>query len=339
LSEIARINGLFDWVATRAVRASKGSPTRLFWLVYAAGTFVTIFLSNDATAVVLTPAVCAVAAAAEVPAIPYVLACAFTANAASFVLPVSNPANLVLYASHPPPLREWLDSYFAASVASIVLTGACLYWSQRKVLRSSSVTIRDGQSPLASGGRLAAVGILIASVALLLASDRGHSLGWAALLVALGTQTAVCKLSRRPFLEPFHGVSWSVVPLVAALFILTQAAENGGLLGPVEMLFAEGGTVASAGGLAVLCNIGNNLPVGMLMSSVLQQGVGGDAVRLSVIVVDLSPNLSVTGSLATLLWLRVLRREGVDISWLGFLKVGLFAMPVALVGALAVSFL
>ncbi|HEY0205023.1 MAG TPA: SLC13 family permease, partial [Acetobacteraceae bacterium] len=92
LAELARQEGLFDWLAARAARLAHGSGTRLFTLVFLVGTVVTVFLSNDATAVVLTPAVAAVVrtAKAEHP-LPYLFICAFIANAASFVLPISNP--------------------------------------------------------------------------------------------------------------------------------------------------------------------------------------------------------------------------------------------------------
>jgi arsenical pump membrane protein len=73
LAELARHEGLFDWLAALAVRHSKGSPTRLFVLVYLVGTIVTIFLSNDATAVVLTPAVYAAAKRAKAKPLPYFL--------------------------------------------------------------------------------------------------------------------------------------------------------------------------------------------------------------------------------------------------------------------------
>lgn len=105
LSELGRRGGLFDWLATFAVNHARGSPRRLFLLVFAVGTLVTIFLSNDATAVVLTPAVFAVARKAQARALPLLFACAFIANAASFVLPISNPANIVLYGGHP---RRWV---------------------------------------------------------------------------------------------------------------------------------------------------------------------------------------------------------------------------------------
>src|SRR3979411_2028465 len=87
LSEVARKEGLFDWLANQAVRHARGSAKRLFLIIYVVGTLVTVFLSNDATAVVMTPAVYAATRAAQVEPLPHTLLCSFTANAASFVLP------------------------------------------------------------------------------------------------------------------------------------------------------------------------------------------------------------------------------------------------------------
>jgi arsenical pump membrane protein len=127
LAELARQEGLFGWLAAWAGRMARGSPTRLFALVFGVGTVVTIFLSNDATAVVLTPAVAAVVRAARArEPLPYLFICAFIANAASFVLPISNPANLVLYGSHMPPLLQWLPRYAPPSVLAIGTTYVAL---------------------------------------------------------------------------------------------------------------------------------------------------------------------------------------------------------------------
>jgi arsenical pump membrane protein len=103
LAELARREGLFDTLAALAVHRAQGSATRLFGLTYVVGTVVTIFLSNDATAIVLTPAVYAATRAAKVQPLPYLFICAFIANAASFALPISNPANLVLFGIHSRP--------------------------------------------------------------------------------------------------------------------------------------------------------------------------------------------------------------------------------------------
>src|SRR3569832_1399357 len=118
LSELARDHGVFDWLANIAVTHARGSSRRLFTLIYLVGTIVTIFMSNDATAVVLTPAVLTAVKRANARPVPYLLACAFIATAASFVLPISNPANLVLFGERMPTLLEWLHYFALPSVAA-----------------------------------------------------------------------------------------------------------------------------------------------------------------------------------------------------------------------------
>ena len=111
---------------------ARGSAKRLFLIVHCVGTLVTVFLSNDATAVVLTPAVYAATRAAKVEPLPYLFVCAFIANAASFVLPISNPANLVVFGERMPTLLEWLRYFSLPSLVAILATFALLRFSQRK---------------------------------------------------------------------------------------------------------------------------------------------------------------------------------------------------------------
>ena len=150
LSELARREGVFDWLASLAVTAAKGSRARLFGLVYLVGIGVTVFLSNDATAVVLTPAVYAAVQKARTKALPYLLICAFIANAASFVLPISNPANLVVYGKGLPPLMPWLRTFLLPSVFSIAATYVALRWVVRKELAGE---VHDGGEPAKLWGK------------------------------------------------------------------------------------------------------------------------------------------------------------------------------------------
>ena len=149
LSELARREGLFDTLAGWAVRHAGGSARRLFALVYGIGVVVTVFMSNDATAVVLTPAVYVVAKKAGAKPLPYLFACAFIANAASFVLPISNPANLVVFGEHMPPLLAWLRAFALPAIAAIVVTWAVLAWVFRGELASPVET--DSHVPALSG--------------------------------------------------------------------------------------------------------------------------------------------------------------------------------------------
>src|ERR1700761_808481 len=134
LSALARDNGVFDWVASESIELARGSCSRLFGLIYGFGTIVTVCMSNDATAVVLTPAVLAAVRRSKAQPLPFLFACAMIANAASFVLPISNPANLVVFRSGMPSLGRWLMSFLVPSLLSIVVTFAVLRWYFRKDL-------------------------------------------------------------------------------------------------------------------------------------------------------------------------------------------------------------
>ncbi len=136
LSELAREHGVFDWLSSVAIRSANGSCRRLFGLVYGIGTVVTIFMSNDATAVVLTPAILTAVRKAQLEPLPYVFACALIANAASFVLPISNPANLVVFHRGMPPLGHWLLSFGVPSLLSVATTYWCCGWCFGGNLRS-----------------------------------------------------------------------------------------------------------------------------------------------------------------------------------------------------------
>jgi arsenical pump membrane protein len=337
LAELARTEGLFEWVAALAVRWSRGAPGRLFALVYGVGIVVTAFLSNDATAVVLTPAVYAATRKAGTEPLPYLLTCAFVANAASFLLPISNPANLVVFASHLPPLPVWLANFTVPSLIAIVATFLVLRTTQRRALRgafASTVPL----PPLTRGARLAAAGVVLTAVALLWVSAAGRELGMPTFAAGVITTALALLLDRRSPRHLLEGVSWGVIPLVAGLFVLVAGLGRTGLLdelgGALRHLARHSGhaaTLAAGAGIAAACNVMNNLPVALIAGSIgTGAKVSAQLKDAMLIGVDLGPNLSVTGSLATLLWLIALRREKVHVDGLAFLKLGLLVMPPAL---------
>ena len=344
LSEIARKEGLFDWLAAHAVRAARGSATRLFSLVYVVGTVVTIFLSNDACAVVLTPAVFAATRAAGVKQpLPYLFICAFIANAASFVLPISNPANLVVFAEHMPPLSQWLATFTLPSLLAIGATYAVLRLTQNARLKAETVATDIAIPRLGRGGTIAGIGIVATGAALICASAAGIELGLPTFLAGLATTLVVLAINRGGLVEVARDVSWGVLPLVAGLFVLVEALEKTGLLTRLADLLrhaAQGDPAATAwaGGALVAfgSNLVNNLPAGLLAGAAVQAAHVPEKVAGAILIgVDLGPNLSVTGSLATILWLTAIRREGEDVSAWAFLKLGALVMPPALVLALA----
>jgi arsenical pump membrane protein len=346
LSEVARREGLFDVVAALAVRRANRSPRRLFLLVYGVGVVVTAVLSNDATAVVMTPAVYAAAKKARVEPLPYLFICAMVANAASFVLPISNPANIVLYGGHTPALGRWLASFALASAASVVATYLVLRWVEGGRLAERFEDDAE-VPPLSAGGWTALAGIGATALVLLAVSALGVPLG--APTCAMGVLTAAVVLVRRreaPW-ATLREVSWSVLPLVAGLFVLVEALNATGAIAALAAAMAQALRASPQGApwafgslIAGVSNLMNNLPAGLIASSTLAQAhASPKAVDALLIGVDLGPNLSVTGSLATILWLSAIRREGEHVGFWRFLKVGAAVMPPALALALAARLL
>jgi arsenical pump membrane protein len=341
LAELAREEGVFEWVAGLAAQRAHGSPARLLLLIYCAGVIVTALLSNDATAVVLTPAVLAVVRRAQINPKPYLLACALIANAASFVLPISNPANLVVFQNSLPPLAAWLRIFLLPSLASIVVTFLCLRWISRRQLQE---IIEQSEAPnkLSSSGKLAVVGLLLVALALIVCSVIGLSLGIPTISTAL-LLCLVCVFRDQNLLaRVLRGVSWSILPLVAGLFIIVQALQNAGVLQlglaglqSLTRISVWGAKTLAAFAIALLANAMNNLPVGLMSGSAIRHAQeSGVIAHAALLGVDLGPNLSVSGSLATILWLIALRRENVEITAWEFFKVGLLAMPLALLASL-----
>ena len=333
LAELARQAGVFDWLPGLALRAARQSRLRLFTLIYVTGTLVTILLSNDATAVVLTPAVLTAVRKARTDVMPCLFLCAFIANAASFVLPVSNPANLVVYGSALPPLLHWLRTFALPSLVSILATCAALYWTQRRSLQGTFPGLPE-EMPLTPDGRRAAWSMVLAGCVLLVTSALGRDLGFPTFLAAIAAPGFQWRRARSIVLS----VSWSVIPLVLGLFILVAALNLQGAsqaLAGVLAIFAgyhrATALLAASGGVGLLSNLMNNLPAGLLTSTALATA---PQFREAVLIgIDLGPNLSVTGSLATLLWLVALRRAEIEVSPWTFVRTGIVVVTPALLPA------
>jgi arsenical pump membrane protein len=345
LSELAREQGVFDWVSSVAVRGANGRCSRLFLLIYAVGTLVTIFMSNDATAVVLTPAILTAVRKAKVSPLPYLFVCALIANAASFVLPISNPANLVVFHTGMPPLGTWLADFGVPSVLSILVTFVVMRFLFRGDL-CERIDCEVDDAKLSGNGKLVLAGLALMIAVLLTASALKKDLGLPTCLAALVITAVVSIKAKSHPTRLAREISWATLLLVAGLFVMVDAVESQGALGLTQRWLAWASSLGQSAGamvvgfaVGVANNLVNNLPLGLIAGGTIQdthtKGLMANAVLIGV---DLGPNLSVTGSLATILWLLALRKdsggEKLDVSFWKFLKVGAVAMPVALFAAL-----
>jgi arsenical pump membrane protein len=338
LAEFAREEGVFDWIASYAVRRANGSRSKLLLIVYGAGVVTTAFLSNDATIVVLTPAVIEALARTDARPHAYVFACALVANAASFVLPIANPSNLLFFADKMPPLGEWLASFGLAAIASVVLTYAALALLFRRDV-APRLAVSDGVAP---PPRALASAVLIAGAALLVVTSwLNGPLGGVTLALGVAAALVAATRERSAPLAIARGIAWPVVILTAGLFVIVEVLDAAGGASLPRALFAWAAHqaaplaqigVAAATGLA--SNVVTNLPVGLDAGKYAGAAHPRAALSAAALVgVNVGPNLTVYGSLATLLWLAVLRRAGVAMTPWRFAGVGLVAAPPALLAA------
>jgi len=333
LAEFARIEGVFAALAARAVTLAGGSRTRLFGLIYIVGILTTALLSNDATIVVLTPAVIAALARIDAEPLPYLYACAFVANAASFVLPISNPSNLLVFAGRMPQLLTWLRWLALPSIVAIALTYVALRLRFGAQLRGDARMVDANVSP--TPRLLALVTLGLAAAVLIGVSSIGGPLGSATLAVALFAFAVAWLANPSHAGDMVRGISWPVLGLTAALFVIVAAIDDAGALASTHLLFARVAPFGIGAVIAATSNVINNLPVGLNVGETIGAvHPPAKAAYAALVGVNLGPNVSANGSLATILWLAILRRANIDVSALAFLRVGLVVTPLALAAAL-----
>jgi arsenical pump membrane protein len=341
LAEVARAGGVFAWVAARAVVLAGQSRMRLFAIVFLAGIVTTALLSNDATIVVLTPAVIDALQRVDAPPLAYVIACALVANAASFLLPIANPSNLLVFAHRMPSLGAWLATFALPSVAALAVTFAVLSWWYRRDL-AGTWPRSDDDGAVAAPKAAIVVALVLAASAIVTTSAREGPLGIATFACAVLAWIVAAFVVRGEAVAVFGRISWPVVALTAALFVIVAAVDAGGgftatraVLEAGAKLHAPWAAVAIGFAVGAASNIVNNLPVGLNLGQTLPTMHAPATVTSAALIgVNLGPNATINGSLATLLWLTIVRRARIDVSPLQFAVVGIATTLPALLAAL-----
>lgn len=337
LSAAAEESGAFEWITQLLLVRAGGSQRRLFVYVFTAAALVTLLLSNDATAIALTPIVyrAAVKESHVLPE-PFLFACIFVANAASFGLPFSNPANVLILPDA--QLGSYVLNLGPPQVAALLSALVVFLFFFRRELRGEySVPRLRPADPRTTRTLAAMLAVALAYVAALL-------WGWPLGIVAACGGLAVLVVAGAAPARAVRRISWGTFALLAGLFVLFDAVTRAGFthwaLG-VLTAASQYGTVAiyamSAAGAALVANALNNLPVAVAASYIVAHPPTAHLAYALILGVDAGPNLLTTGSLATILWLGVLRGYGLHMSRRKYLQLGLVTVPFTL--ALGIAWL
>ena len=331
LAHLCDDDGLFRAAGAWMARSAAGRPRRLLALVFVTASVTTAVLSLDTTVVLLTPVVFATAARLDVRARPHVYACTHLANSASLLLPISNLTNLLAFAA-----SGLAFGRFAALMALPWLAVIGVEYAVFGRFFASDLAPRAQRDPGGPDTGLPVFTLTVVALTLagfVVASAEGASPAWAALAGAVVLTARALARHRTTPLSLLRAADLPFGVFVLGLGIVVEAVVRNGLGGALRPLL-PGGTslpalLAIAALAAALANICNNLPA-VLVLLPLAAPSGAGAVLAVLLGVNIGPNLTYTGSLATLLWRRTLRRHGSAPDLGEFTRLGLLTVPAGL---------
>lgn len=344
IAHLSDVDGVFRWLGDVMAGRSGGNPRRLLVLVFAIASLTTAALSLDATVVLLTPAVLATIHRLRVKPAPHVYATAHLSNTASLVLPVSNLTNLLAFQASGLSFLGFtglMAGPWLGAIAVEYLVFRRFFRSDLTAAPAPSETQPELQSdgPQHTGATPAPRTTLVL-LAVILAGFAVGPLVHAepAVVAAIGAVVMAARALARHQVG-LRSVIREANPLflafVAALGIVVDAATGHGLQRALTQALPAGTGLADllllAAIAAVLSNVVNNLPATLVLLAALGSTPQAAPVLAVLIGVNIGPNLTYTGSLATLLWRRVLLSHSTSPSLARFTKLGLLTVPAAIV--------
>ena len=343
--------GFFEWAALHVARWANGSGYRLFAFCVLLGAAVSALFANDGAALILTPIVMSMLLALRFPpaaTLAFVMAAGFIADTASLPLVVSNLVNIVSADYFRMGFSEYASVMVPVNFASVAATLLVLFLFFRRdiprqytvaALKTPSEAIHD-RATFNVGGWV----LLVLLIGLFALEPLGIPISAVAAACAAILFTVAARGHRISTRRVLREAPWQVVIFSLGMYLVVYGLKNAGLTDMLTHLLdrlAQQGLWSAAIGTgliaALLSSVMNNMPsvlVGALSIQASEaQGLVREAmIYANVIGCDLGPKITPIGSLATLLWLHVLERKGMRITWGYYFKVGiLLTLPVLLI--------
>lgn len=342
--------GFFEWTALHVARWGQGHSLRLFALIILLGALISAFFANDGAALILTPIVMAILVTLGFSAsatLAFVMAAGFIADTASLPLIVSNLVNIVSADFFNIGFADYAFVMLPVSVAS-VLASLCvliLFFRRDLPARYDLHQLKPPRAAITDVNTFKAgwIVLLLLLIGFFALEPLGVPISAVASAGALILLAVAARGKRICIKRVLRGAPWQIVLFSLGMYLVVYGLRNAGLTDHIAFVlnrFAQGGVWGAALGTgllaALLSSIMNNMPtvlIGALsIDASTASGVVKDAmIYANIIGSDLGPKFTPIGSLATLLWLHVLAKKGVVISWGYYFKVGfLLTLPVLL---------
>lgn len=335
VAEVARLAGLFA-AAGQLIEHRRRTAPDLIVAVALLAAAITIALSLDATAVLFTPVVIGMVREQRVVRESALLTTVEMANVASLALPVSNLTSLLVF---PATGLSFAAFGLRMAIPTVAVVAAVTWAGTRAVDPDTSGDDSQVAATLPHLDRFGVavtIGLGLMLIGFLTSSLAGIEPVWIAAATAVVLGVATIALRRCTLKAAVVAASPRFLVFVGALAIVVGAAQRAGLDSTVRSIMPGGDGLAALLGVAliaaVLANLVNNLPATLVLLTVIPSGAVPRLLAL-LIGVNVGPNLTYTGSLATLLWRREVRRARVEPPSRAFYRMALLTTPLALVTA------
>jgi|SRR5579884_2066414 len=342
---VAEEAGCFDWAANQAVALSRGRGHLLFLNLYLLGALVTVFLSLDVTAIMIAPVVCVLVSRWRLSAVPYVMGCAFVANTASLFLPVSNLTNMLVYSLLHVPFWAFVRLMLLPNLAAMTVNVLAFFviFRGRIPVCFPMPTCDDGPKPDPRRLLIAGTGLAGVVVGLVIFGALDLPL-WVPAVAGAAILVPRALLRREiPPRRLIRGIAWTLPLFVIGMYTVIVAAGRAGLmtiwrslLPATDRSLTLGHLLAVAFGSAAGANLFNNIPMSLVVISGLASTPPERILApafASLIGTNVGPNVTVFGSLATMLVLHAADRHGIRVSPMQYLRVGLLTTPLMILAA------
>jgi arsenical pump membrane protein len=329
LAATAEAAGWFAAGARLAIRAAQGSPRRLFAGVCVVSFAGSVLFSLDAAAVALTPVVLIAARRTGGAVEPLLYACIAVANTASMALPISNPTNVIVADRVRLDFLDYAGTMLPPALMASLAVSLVLAVRFRRELGSRLEP--DTSVPARTDRRVVAVSAAATSLALVGFALAPRDLGAIAFAAGLGAATALILLGEWSPRSALRATGPRLLVFALGVFVMVDAVERHGFRDWI--LQHRPGSASGVGvAAAALSNVVNNLPATVI--SLPLAGLDPQRAYALLAGVDAGPNLTLSGSLATLLWLAAIREHGLDVRPVRYLAIGALTAPVGLAAAL-----
>ncbi len=337
--------GFFDYVADSVFLKSKGGTLKLFFVLYAVVSVLTIFTSNDIIILTFTPPICIFAKKAKISPLPFLFGEFIAANTWSMALIVGNPTNIYLAGSAGITFSEYFSAMALPALAGGITSLIILLLVFRKQLSmpicASEKT--DNGVKISKVPMIVAICHLLVCIVLLAFSDVLHvEMYLICLLIALSltvfniVYNIITMRTISPVIKSLKKEPYELIPFILSMFVIVLALKHNGITDVLASAFTTN-TKIDGISFGFLSTIGANLLNNIPMSVLFEKIIAPDnllAVYASIIGSNIGAFLTPVGALAGIMWSKILKKYGIEMPFKKFVIYGsIIAIPTLLASA------